>query len=685
MSVHKYSVTPDSNTSVGDGSDAVGLQEGMPRQNVNNAMRAIASDIAKNYKDHGSLVTAGTGTAYTVFAQSDFTAYFIGLSLVVKLHANCGANATINVNGRGAKQLRMRGPNGVTNVEANALRANEVVHIVYNGTQFHVVGAFNYASVLADISAIQGSYVRGDNVDNGTTTIRVDDADFVVSDTTDGTTNFIWRDHSASKLYLGASGSAVATLRSNLDFNGYNFAGDLMAANGEKVGSNGAYIENGEILWGNGHHRLTDNDGGGNANVRFGHYYDGGEKTAQAGGSGVHLEAAVDGSTSTLTIDLLTSGAAVGDPISSAKALVMSANGSFTWGGSTIWHAGNDGAASGLDSDLLDGVQGANYARRDVANTFAADATFDRNVTITAVNYGLVVNSDTTLRTFATLKQGATTVNSMQITAAGDTNFDLASGKKFLVDGSEVMHKGNDGAGSGFDADLLDGAQGSAYVRGDSNNNGNTQILVNDADFVVKDTTDGVTNFIYRDHSSGRFYLGTPQAELSFRSKLWLNDGNFGGLDVGRGTVYLEDNASDGDGSGLCFRASVNPTGSGMIFSVRSSGQALGFGVGQDYLMSQRADMYLSASQTGSGGNRVHHAGVAAGSIGSYMFANNNSGGTVSFGVTVAGSSLRPTSAGDPSQTGYTPQGTWRCMGYKTGGNTSFGGTHESTLWLRIS
>ena len=142
MSVHKYSVIPDSNTIVGDGSDAVGLQEGMPRQNVNNAMRAIASDISKNYKDHGSLVTAGTGSAYTVFAQSDFTAYFVGLSLVVKLHADCGSSATININNRGAKKLRMRGPNGITNVEANALRANEIVHIVYNGTQFHVVGDF---------------------------------------------------------------------------------------------------------------------------------------------------------------------------------------------------------------------------------------------------------------------------------------------------------------------------------------------------------------------------------------------------------------------------------------------------------------------------------------------------------------------------------------------------------------
>lgn len=35
--------------------------------------------------------------------------------------------------------------------------------------------------------------------------------------------------------------------------------------------------------------------------------------------------------------------------------------GDFTRGGNRIWHAGNDGASSGLDADLLDGQQGAYY------------------------------------------------------------------------------------------------------------------------------------------------------------------------------------------------------------------------------------------------------------------------------------------------------------------------------------
>lgn len=74
-----------------------------------------------------------------------------------------------------------------------------------------------------------------------------------------------------------------------------------------------------------------------------------------------------------------------------------------------------------------------------------------------------------------------------------------------------------------------------------------------------------------------------------------------------------------------------------------------------------------------------------AGAVGTYMFGNNSSGGTISTGATVAGSSLRPTSAGSASNTSYTMSGTWRLMGHKEGGNISYGGTNESSLWVRIS
>ena len=66
-----------------------------------------------------------------------------------------------------------------------------------------------------DIAALNASALKKDGTNNGASTVRCNDADFIVQDDTDGTTNFVWRDHSASKLYLGTD-AAVVTPRSHV-------------------------------------------------------------------------------------------------------------------------------------------------------------------------------------------------------------------------------------------------------------------------------------------------------------------------------------------------------------------------------------------------------------------------------------------------------------------------------------
>lgn len=47
----------------------------------------------------------------------------------------------------------------------------------------------------------------------------------------------------------------------------------------------------------------------------------------------------------------------------------------------TVWHSGNGGAGSGLDADLLDGIQGASYLRSDAADEKTSGAlTFNDNI-----------------------------------------------------------------------------------------------------------------------------------------------------------------------------------------------------------------------------------------------------------------------------------------------------------------
>jgi len=50
-----------------------------------------------------------------------------------------------------------------------------------------------------------------------------------------------------------------------------------------------------------------------------------------------------------------------------------------TIGGSTIWHASNDGAGSGLDADLLDGLHATGFARLAAASNFTTAPTISSN------------------------------------------------------------------------------------------------------------------------------------------------------------------------------------------------------------------------------------------------------------------------------------------------------------------
>ena len=163
----------------------------------------------------------------------------------------------------------------------------------------------------------------------------------------------------------------------------------------------------------------------------------------------------------------------------SAAALIMSNDGLLSYGSSVVWHAGNDGAGSTLDADLLDGQHGAYY--RDLANSTGTlpnarfSGSYDGITEMSMSRIRLLSGTDVTL--------GSTT-HAFQIGASAGSNIiadaneiqarnngaaaDLAlnlEGGDVLIGSGTAWHSANDGAGSGLDADLLDGYQGSAYDR----------------------------------------------------------------------------------------------------------------------------------------------------------------------------------------------------------------------------
>lgn len=102
---------------------------GMAPSTVNDTMRENMAALARWYADsQGSLVTGGTGNAYTLASNNVFTGLTQSPVLVFRVNrANTGA-ATLQVDALTAKALRIQG----AALESGALVADTVVAAAYN-------------------------------------------------------------------------------------------------------------------------------------------------------------------------------------------------------------------------------------------------------------------------------------------------------------------------------------------------------------------------------------------------------------------------------------------------------------------------------------------------------------------------------------------------------------------------
>jgi hypothetical protein len=158
-----------------------------------------------------------------------------------------------------------------------------------------------------------------------------------------------------------------------------------------------------------------------------------------------------------------------------------------------------DGSGSGLDADLLDGLQASQFLRSDANDTTTGNLTISvpddggapadtaifnihgyegRGAGIKikdSVNSASGANDrewfvgtgySQTSFSIAYSPTGTQSSYSAQNKLTVDTTGNLAlAGTSHTADGNTIWHAGNDGSGSGLDADLLDGVQGSAYAR----------------------------------------------------------------------------------------------------------------------------------------------------------------------------------------------------------------------------
>lgn len=163
--------------------------------------------------------------------------------------------------------------------------------------------------------------------------------------------------------------------------------------------------------------------------------------------------------------------------------------------GGTAWHSGNDGSGSGLDADLLDGKHGSDYfpsaggaiggftylaysseyagfavrnnygsASRS-ANTFF-DSINENGITVGNMQFGQNADGSTTVL-FGLSPPGSRTVDRRQtamILRGPGQALDFYTGSMWN-NGVRIWDGASDGSGSGLDADLLDGLQGSDYAK----------------------------------------------------------------------------------------------------------------------------------------------------------------------------------------------------------------------------
>lgn len=316
---------------------------------------------------------------------------------------------------------------------------------------------------------------------------------------------------------------------------------------------------------------------------------------------------------------------------------INTGGGDVTINANEVWHAGNHGTGSGLDADLLDGLDSTSYLRRDIAQTILGNFTvsgtspsFAFLETDTNANARLLVSSGQ-IYVQASSNDGTDSGGIINFTGIGTTDLGEV---RIKTDGvyNKVWHAGNDGISSGLDADLLDG-QHISYLQRNFEDIGSVNLgaqLSGDRnifmDFVA-DGAAGATNYstrlIRNGGANGTFdivQLGTGFIRIAASAGVLINNNR---------VLTVADNRLEND-----FTAVAN------VLTAPSSGN-----------------------------NRTMT--VLASTISNTEF---------SFDDSTPGSNLRPAAA-----TGFSGgplSGTWRCHG-RTG--TGAGVEERTTTWFRIA
>src|SRR6056300_1821570 len=228
-----------------------------------------------------------------------------------------------------------------------------------------------------------------------------------------------------------------------------------------------------------------------------------------------------------------------------------------TIAGNTIWHAGNDGASSGLDADLLDGQHGSYYLDNSnhtnnagyTTNTGTVSSLSDLSITSTAAELNKLdgyTGSVTELNYLDTL----------HATGVTSTEFDYLDG---VTSNIQTQLDGKQATGS-----YLTGNQ-TITLSGDASGSGTTSIAVT----VANDSHNHSSSSGDFPINGGNLYTGTSQQ----RVKLAVWSGTTYGIGMGSGYTFggitneyvLSNQMSNTDGRGFWWGDSSHTNAQGAM------------------------------------------------------------------------------------------------------------------------
>jgi len=156
-----------------------------------------------------------------------------------------------------------------------------------------------------------------------------------------------------------------------------------------------------------------------------------------------------------------------------SQSTLIEGSGDLTYNSNEVWHSGNDGSGSGLDADTVDGIQASSFLRSDANDTASGDITFNGFVTFdNDASPAVKIISDDFAEGLEIHRNHASNAAAIKFSnTSGQQGILYSNSSGEIVwrplattNAYAIWHSGNDGSGSGLDADLLDGQQGSYYL-----------------------------------------------------------------------------------------------------------------------------------------------------------------------------------------------------------------------------